>query len=129
MVAYSFTPRFEVPILEGRKTRTIRAIGRRRHARPGEELQLYVGMQTSACRLLARRSCSSVVPVRLVFGTAGLAELFEVDGAPIAPAAMEAFARADGFEDTGDMARFWFATHAKRGTAVVDFAGLMVSWA
>ena len=49
MVAYSFNSRFEVAIREGWKTQTIRA-GRKRHARPGEMLQLFCGMRTAHCR-------------------------------------------------------------------------------
>lgn len=128
MVAYSFTPRFEPALASGAKTRTIRAPGRRRHARPGDALQLYVGMRTPACRLIRRATCTAVTPVRLVFGPAGPAELFEVAGAPLSPPQMEAFARADGFEDLGDMARFWIATHAPRHATGVEFEGLMIDW-
>ncbi|MEJ0016825.1 MAG: ASCH domain-containing protein [Acetobacteraceae bacterium] len=45
MVAYSFKRDFAAPILAGIKRQTIRA-DRRRHARPGEVLQLYTGMRT-----------------------------------------------------------------------------------
>lgn len=41
MVAYSFQPRFAAPIEQGLKTHTLRAAGKRRHARVGEALQLY----------------------------------------------------------------------------------------
>lgn len=55
MVAYSFQKRFVEPIRSGRKRQTIRA-DRKRHARPGEVLQLYSGMRTNAiatCRISA----------------------------------------------------------------------------
>ena len=67
MVAYSFRPRFIEPILGGRKRQTIRAIGRRRHARPGDPLQLYAGMRTRNCRLIGRAICIDVVEVGLRF--------------------------------------------------------------
>lgn len=51
MVAYSFHPRFVDAILGGTKRQTIR-MHRRRHARPGEEMQLYAGMRTRHCRLV-----------------------------------------------------------------------------
>jgi hypothetical protein len=41
---------------------------------------------------------------------------------------MEVFARADGFEDLGDMARFWIDTHAPRGATGVEFEGVMIDW-
>lgn len=48
MVAYSFQKQFVAPILSGIKRQTIRS-ERRRHARPGETLQLYTGMRTRHC--------------------------------------------------------------------------------
>jgi hypothetical protein len=51
MVAYSFNRRFVPAIESGIKSQTIRA-PRRRHARPGERLQLYSDMRTKACRLI-----------------------------------------------------------------------------
>ncbi|MFK5597639.1 hypothetical protein ACFZ8E_11600 [Methylobacterium sp. HMF5984] len=51
MVAYSFKARFAAPILAGTKAQTIPAerTGRSRHARPGEQLQLFSGMRTKHC--------------------------------------------------------------------------------
>jgi hypothetical protein len=48
MVAYSFNPIFVGPILAGTKRQTIRA-ERKRHARPGEAMQLYTGMMRWWC--------------------------------------------------------------------------------
>lgn len=87
MVAYSFRPQFVGPITVGLglsfvnsfgvtpptirpKQQTIRAHGKRRHARPGDELQLYTGMRTKACRLIGRARCSEVQRIILWF-TAG----------------------------------------------------------
>lgn len=80
MVAYSFRQRFVAPIQVGLgtiehipgteyapKRQTIRA-NRKRHARPGEELQLYCGMRTKGCFLIGRARCTSVSGVRLQFG-------------------------------------------------------------
>lgn len=67
MVAYSFNARFELPIVTLRKTGTIRNVGKRRHAKPGETLQLYTGMRTRACRLLATAVCSSQDRLRIWF--------------------------------------------------------------
>jgi len=64
MVAYSFRARFREPILVGAKRQTIRA-DRKRHARPGEQLQLYTGMRTRECAIIARALCSQVMPVRI----------------------------------------------------------------
>lgn len=46
MVAYNFQARFAAAIEAGEKAITIRSIGRRRHARNGERLQLYTGQRT-----------------------------------------------------------------------------------
>ena len=48
MVAYSFQKQFVAPILSGIKRQTIRS-QRRRHARPGEAIQLFTGMRTRHC--------------------------------------------------------------------------------
>lgn len=71
MVAYSFRARFVVPIEAGTKRQTIRA-PRKRHAKPGEEMQLYTGMRTRACRLIRLATCLSVWPVSLSMPRAGL---------------------------------------------------------
>ena len=60
MVAYSFKARFAEPILAGTKLHTVRA-PRKRDARPGEELQLYRGMRTRQCALIARKTCAGVL--------------------------------------------------------------------
>lgn len=106
MVAYSFKPSFIDPILAGTKGGTIRQ-ERKRHARPGEEVQLYYGMRTKNCRLIARKTCLASDPIRLdfIFGIVTLGALV-IDGD-----AIDAFARFDGFEDWKEMARWWGWTH------------------
>lgn len=66
MVAYSFRAHFEAPIRAGTKAQTIRA-DRARHARAGEELQLYTGMRTQHCRLIGRAICMAVSPICINF--------------------------------------------------------------
>ena len=127
MVAYSFKARFAGPILAGMKAQTIRA-DRRRHARPGEQLQLYTGMRTKRCRLIARVTCLDVTPVRLCFSRHGAAELMEFGGAFLTPASMERFAQADGFASVADMAAFWFEQHRRDGDEI-DFRGVVIAWA
>jgi len=119
MVAYSFKRRFADPILAGTKQQTIRA-DRRRHARPGEELQLYCGMRTKQCRLIARKTCLYVERVKLSFFNGGevitdsLGRLVDLD----------AFARSDGFEDWDEMHDFWRTEHDDPET----FQGVLISW-
>jgi hypothetical protein len=129
MVAYSFKRRFAPPILMGAKAQTIRAprTGRSRHARAGEQLQLYIGMRTRHCRRLGAPACTAVVPVRLVFGPTGPAELFQVNGVPLPPARMDAFAREDGFLSVEEMTAFWWAEHPGEG-ALLTFEGVLIRW-
>ena len=133
MVAYSFKARFADSILAGSKAQTIRAMGRRRHARLGDELQLYTGMRTKHCRLIARPTCESVTPVRLTFSRAFGPLSFWIDGVLLGCDAMERFARADGFGgETApiavlDMTAFWFAAHG-RGVDEIDFSGFVIAW-
>lgn len=65
MVAYNFQTDFAPDILSGRKLSTIRPNGKRRHAVAGDELQLYVGMRTSSCRLLLRVPCLWSRPIEI----------------------------------------------------------------
>ncbi len=121
MVAYSFKARFAEPILAGTKLQTIRA-DRKRHARPGEELQLYTGMRTKQCKLIRVARCVEVKPVMLAFVSASGAAIrvgdhFQAD--------QEAFARADGFTDVADMRAFW----AKEHPGVDTFEGVLIRWA
>ena len=102
MVAYSFQKRFVPPILGGVKDQTIRG-ERRRHARPGEELQLFTGMRTRHCKLVARRPCVAVRSMVMMLGSG----LIVVDNRRVDD--LDAFARRDGFRDFDDMSTFWDA--------------------
>ena len=127
MVAYSFNPRFELPIVTLRKTGTIRAHGRRRHARPGERLQLYIGMRTRSCRLLATAECQASDRLRVSFQTprvivGEIPDEMALDDINHC-ADFDAFAQADGFADFEDMARFWWDLHRARA-----FDHLWIRW-
>ena len=127
MVAYSFKKQFGPPILAGTKAQTIRA-HRKRHARPGEMVQLFTGMRTRQCRRLGESRCVEVLPVRLVFTDRGIPEAFQVNGAPIGPRAMALFAVADGFADLNDMRRFWWAEHPPAEGDTLVFEGVLIRW-
>lgn len=120
MVAYSFQPRFVAPVLSGRKPQTIRAIGKRRHARPGDELQLYTGMRTRACKLILKSRCLSVRPITIV--TSHGWKVWVDDEAFLKD--LDAFAQRDGFVDLADMQAFW----AKHHPDVVRFDGVLIEW-
>lgn len=130
MVAYSFKPSFEEPILAGTKMQTIRNM-RKRHARPGEELQLYLGMRTRACRLIARTVCTEVHEVRLDFehGEVSIDDAICITTS----SGLDAFALADGFGSPFAvragvspwevMTRWWAMTHDQP-----IYRGVLIQW-
>lgn len=128
MVAYSFKKQFGPPILAGTKSQTIRA-DRKRHARPGEMVQLFTGMRTRQCRRLGESQCVEVLPVRFGFSRRGAAELMQVgERYLITGAQMDAFAQADGFADLAAMVGFWWAEHPPDGGNVLTFEGVLIHW-
>lgn len=125
MVAYSFNPRFVEPIRQGLKTQTIRAHGLRRHARPGELLQLYTGMRTVHCRLIIPATpCLDTMSIEIDFRGDQIARI-KTDGLPCLD--LDAFAIRDGFSDAADMSAFWRDRHPK--TLRSGFFGVVIEWA
>lgn len=122
MVAYSFKPRFAPLIVEGMKTQTIRA-PRQRHARPGEDIQLFTGMRTAQCKRIATVRCTDVLAVEIWFEPNGQIGRITTDGLPVWD--LDAFAVRDGFADAADMAAFWAETHGRGG----QFTGVLIEWA
>lgn len=120
MVAYSFRRRFIEPIRAGTKRQTIRA-ERKRHARPGEELQLYTGMRTQHCDLIGRARCLRVDPMRLhlsggwVWGPTGVLDTSEQ---------LTHFAIGDGFESWPELVQFWVDNHP----GIDPFSGVLIIW-
>lgn len=145
MVAYSFQKRFEAPILADEKLQTIRA-PRKRHARFGEELQLYVGMRTKHCRLIARRRALSVhnVVIDIARQTVLVGETFPAcrvgdgfdyqwEGQSTRLAEVldrDAFAVRDGFGAWADMHAFWIEQHGASGAEgeLSAFHGVVIRW-
>jgi len=148
MVAYSFKERFIEPIRRGLvspypdtngvrpKRQTIRAVGRRRHARPGDILQLYYGMRTKQCRRIGVARCSTVDEVRILFDTSALRqyviasiETVETSGSRThrlyqTVRELNSFALSDGFPDYYAMSRFWLHEHGR----LERFDGLLIRW-
>lgn len=140
MVAYSFKQRFIKPIEAGLssvalsfdpppKRQTIRAIGKRRHARAGEILQLYYGMRTKQCRSIGVARCVSAHEIRISIGGGNIViapgtEDFElIRGRDH----LNEFARSDGFADWPDMQEFWRQEHGDL-TRLGPFVGVMIRW-
>lgn len=152
MPAYGFKAQFVAPIWVGLnrlmpdlperypraetgikpKRQTIRAEGKRRHARPGETLQLYTAMRTKQCWKIGDALCKNVRPIRLEFHDgfdvvkiAG-EDAFGADGPDIEK--LDAFAQRDGFPTWDHLLTFWDENHdrivSKRGV----FDGLLIEW-
>ncbi len=133
MVAYSFNKRFAEPIASGHpatgivKRQTIRA-PRKRHARPGEMLQLYQGMRTKHCRrIIADQICTAVRPVRLWIAR-GYVRFEDTREAFGISAMLDDFARADGFLHWADLQAFWQAEHEQAADPEMAFEGILISW-
>lgn len=139
MVAYSFKRRFVAPIKVGLgaiehipgteyvpKRQTIRA-DRKRHARPGEELQLYAGMRTKQCFLIGRARCKDVrdilITLKQIGGCVSVGSgnqrfaVYQGEG-------LGDFARADGFDGWASMVKFWKDEHGD----IETFIGVLIEW-
>lgn len=124
MVAYSFKSSFVLPIQHRTKVNTIRN-PRKRHAREGEQLQLYCGMRTKSCfKIVPDMTCMVSVPIRFAIEPKSLhcIELFE-GRMELDPEFHHAFAIRDGFDSMEQMARFWRMTHDQ-----TFFEGQLIGW-
>lgn len=132
MVAYSFKAQFEKPIAALDKRQTVRG-DRKRHARPGEALQLFVGMRTKHCRKILTPDpiCLDARHIAIEFDLAGSNWItsIEIDGIGLDDDEIEAFALADGFEGKGlftarqRMGAFWRLHHGGQ-----SFEGVVIRW-
>jgi len=131
MVAYNFKKQFAPLVESWEKRQTIRANGKRRHARPGDALQLYTGQRTKHCRKLIADNpiCYEVVPIRMQKvsvheDTSYILRIgcirIDVDGQIIAPMQVHQLAKADGFESTEKFLAFF----ADR----LPFEGVIIKW-
>ena len=127
MVAYSFKPVFVHPIRQGFKIGTIRALGKRRHARPGEMLQFYCGMRRPGCfKIIDDLPCLRVNEIEFdLTSTPGERSAILISGGvPIDDRKeRDMFARADGFPGFKEMLEFWLETHGR-----INFAGVHIIW-
>lgn len=107
------------------KRHTIRA-DRKRHARPGEEIQHYCGMRTKGCFLIGRSRCTEVRSIVLTFGKLSGVSIGGGDERMTCYGGngLDDFARKDGFASWRDMVQFWEDEH---GTLSV-FIGVLIEW-
>jgi hypothetical protein len=122
MVAYSFDKRFAPVIIAGAKQQTIRA-RRKRHARPGEALQLYTGMRTRQCvKIIVDPVCESASSISIWFSDVPEENSLIIDGVDY-DGDLNDFARADGFANWPEMRAFWERHHD-----TVYFEGVLIRW-
>jgi hypothetical protein len=130
MVAYSFKRRFVDQIRAGLgliglpvhpKRQTIRAIRKRRHAQPGDVLQLYCGLRTKSCFQIGIARCTHLLPISIFVDSFTLQ--FTLDGVPVIADEYDAFVRADGFANLADMYSFWRGEHG-----IGRFDGVLIKW-
>ncbi|OWU77625.1 ASCH domain-containing protein [Marinibacterium profundimaris] len=114
MVAYNFQAQFAPDVESGRKRQTIRRDGKRRHARPGEAVQLYTGMRTKGCRQLGTGICTTSTYCAIREDGITLGNHPKVNIAE--------FARADGFRDFDHMKQWFRETHG------LPFTGRLIAW-
>ncbi len=133
MVAYSFAPQFVESVSTLRKRQTVRG-SRKRHARPGEPIQLYSGMRTKHCRKLVAPDpiCRSVSHILIDIDAHAhfVITAIAVDGVHLSDDEIEAFAVADGFGGAladgfarQRMGVFWLRHHAW-----ALFEGVVIRW-
>lgn len=124
MPGYNFTDEFVDAIRSGTKTQTIRAIGTRRHVKPGERMQLFMNpYRKSMCKIIEDPICTLAIPVTISRNHVESVR----DYPPIVTITdtldKEALARADGFPDFAAMAQYFEATHG------LPFEGVLIKWA
>jgi len=134
MPALNFQARFAPLVESGEKRQTIRAYRKDgRDPKPGDTLYLYTGMRTKACRMVGAASCRSVMPIGIDKDGGiwrGDCATIEVLGKEFRVTGYELYgtawctriARADGFDDVGQMRQWFEKTHG------LPFEGLIIRW-
>lgn len=132
MTAYSFKLRFVPNIQAGLglpvkglvkpKRQTIRA-PRKRHAVPGEEMQLYYAIRTKQCQLIGKAVCMDVHLIRLFFMGDGMVDCDAI-GMLKRQSHLDQFAQLDGFIDWMELRSFWASNHP----GIDRFEGVLIRW-
>ena len=129
MPAYNFKPQFADAVQFGSKRQTIRALGKRRHARPGQPIQLYTGMMHKTCRKLIDPDpiCTDVQRIRIEKFPAKNkhdCDFFQMylDGKAMFRHEVHELAVKDGFNSTEDFFQFFDKTHG------MPFEGVLIRW-
>ncbi len=146
MVAYTFKGRFVAPIAVGLgipipakrnykisaglpippKRHTFRAVGKRRHAQPGEILQLYFAMRSPDCFLIGEAVCTDVLPATIWPDTMTIM----IAGTIQTAGQIRAFVRNDGFGTIDEARKFFGASHRKLAKTgqLLRIEGVIIKW-
>lgn len=113
------------------KTQTIRANGRRRHARPGETIQHYHAQRSPKCFKIGEGQCKSVDAIRIFVRGDRIVINPNCDHEIVYSARLNArnldqFAAKDGFVDWAAMRAFWLEEHD--GKHLGPFVGILIQW-
>lgn len=134
MPAYNFQPQFADAVQSGEKRQTIRAIGKRRHATPGQPIQLYTGMMHKTCRKLIKPDpvCTAVQRVRIEKFPAKNkhdCDFFQMylDGEVMFKHEVRDLAINDGFDSPEAFFQFFDQTYFKKN-GDWPFNGLLIRW-
>lgn len=124
-IARPFDPMLDLDAPVRPKRQTIRALGKRRHARPGETLQLYTAMRTKQCKKIGEAKCTAVRDIVITFGKLSGVSVGGSDEpqAHFQGGGLDIFAQRDGFESWNEMVQFWDKEH---GLSV--FIGKLIEW-
>lgn len=102
MVAYNFEPGFAEAIVTGIKQSTMRPMGKRAHATPGQMVQLFIGSRTKSVTRLLEAPVVHTATVEVHVG--GIVQ----DGQQITDVGpLDSFAWGEGFHSIGDL-QAWF---------------------
>lgn len=126
MPALNFKSQFADDVFYGHKRQTVRAPRKdgRAHCKVGDQLKLYTGMRTKACRLLGEATVMRIATVRIE-----AVEMF-INGRRLPSAIYDRdceqtdneFAEADGFTGFTEMADWFCQVHG------LPFEGVVIYW-
>ncbi len=125
MTAYGFKEQFVEPLRAGTKIGTIRANGKRRHARPGDDVQLYCGMRRPGCfKIRPDVICQRVNEIEIHPAPLGYAWVRSNGVLIHTSSELDEFAVADGFFAFEQMVEFWDREHGR----IDVFHGSHIIW-
>jgi hypothetical protein len=124
MPAINFQSRFAPLVKSGQKRQTIRANGKRRPPRPGENLFLYTGQRQSGCVKLGEAICTRVTPISISARQKHISMPSQVTHSwqLLTPEEMDVLAIADGFTGAAELFQWIQENHGD------TLSGNLIEW-